>query len=207
MLRRGALRIEGTGAEALVFAGMRRGGRSYYAFNVTVPTDPKYIWRIIGGSGDFTELGYTWSEAKVAKVMLGTTPTDVLVFGGGYDPVANDALPQGTATMGRGIFMVNARTGDLLWRVGPTPASGSPAPTLTENGMACSIPADVVTLDADSNGYIDRIYAVDTCGNVWRANVGDTDKANWKVAKLFALGGTGVNETEIPQCAERRPRG
>ena len=120
----GALRIEGTGAEALVFAGMRRGGRSYYAFNVTVPTKPQYLWRISGGSGDFTELGYTWSEAKVAKVKLGTAPTDVLVFGGGYDPVANDASPQGTATMGRGIFMVNARTGELLWRAGP-PASFS----------------------------------------------------------------------------------
>lgn len=193
----GKLRIDSAdpNAVARIFAGMRRGGRSYYAFDVTNPNDPKYLWRIQGGAGDFAELGYTWSEAKVAKMLLpnstGTNvSTDVLIFGGGYDPVANDATPQGTATMGRSIFVVNANTGALIWRVGPTASS----PIMGGAEMSCSIPADVVTLDGDGNGYIDRIYAVDTCGNVWRANVGDTDSSKWKVGKLFALSGNAATE-------------
>lgn len=188
-------RISGTGAEAYIFAGMRRGGRAYYALDVTDPDAPAFQWKIVGGSGDFTELGYTWSSAKVSKISITSDTTtvaeDVVVFGGGYDPTrdssgstANDKFPQGTITMGRAIYIVRARTGELIWSASPAVDS---ATNKQVTGMTCSFAADVFVMDSDSNGYADRLYAVDTCGNVWRANIGDASTANWTIAKIFSL--------------------
>lgn len=209
----GTLRVSGDGAEAYLFAGMRRGGRTYYAFDVTNPDVPKFQWKISGGSGDFSELGYTWSAAQVGKLKLAagtdaqtgqtvTADTDVVIFGGGYDqsrdasgPTANDALPQGSATMGRAIYVVNARTGALIWMAGVT--AETDASHLPVVGMSCSIAADVFPLDSDADGYVDRVYAVDTCGNVWRVNVGDSNKANWAVGKIFSLGTASGNSRKF----------
>lgn len=195
----GIPRVSGSGAEAYVFAGMRRGGRAYYAFDVTDPDVPKFQWKISGGGNDdFSELGYTWSAAQVGKLKLESGDVDVVIFGGGYDPsrdtsgaTANDAMPQGAATMGRAIYVVNARTGALVWMAGSNNASTESK--LQVSDMTCSIAADVFLMDSDADGYIDRLYAMDTCGNVWRANVGDSSPANWRVAKLFSLGGSGDN--------------
>lgn len=174
-------RLEGTGAKAQIFAGMRRGGRSYYGFDVTNPgtsssaADPKFLWKITGGSAPFAELGYSWSEAKAAKIKIGTTPTDVLFFGGGYDPAADDS--GGTRTMGRAVYAVNPADGSVIWK--------------SESTITCSIAADLSVLDTDGDGYIDRVYAVDTCGNIWRINTSNADASAWTITKLADLGGDG----------------
>src|SRR5256885_7591349 len=38
-------------------------------------------------------------------------------------------------------------------------------------------------------GYMDRIYAPDTGGNVWRFDVADANPANWVVTKLAGIAG------------------
>jgi type IV pilus assembly protein PilY1 len=75
-----------------LYVGMRRGGNNYYALDVTDRSNPKLKWIINGGSGDFAELGETWSKPIVTKVKLNGTSKDVLIFGGGYDPGHDDAL-------------------------------------------------------------------------------------------------------------------
>ncbi|HLX79849.1 MAG TPA: hypothetical protein VKS43_04625 [Burkholderiales bacterium] len=98
-------------------------------------------------------------------------------------------------TMGRGIFIVNAATGAILQRIGPDSSAN-----LQVTGMTYAIPADLAILKNRANtsarassigtesvtaGYIDRIYAPDTGGNVWRIDVSDSNTANW-VATQFA---------------------
>src|SRR2546430_12466457 len=58
-------KLDNTGAVAqvLLFAPMRRGGRFLYAFDVTQPSAPKYLWRKT--SADGSALGQAWSEARV----------------------------------------------------------------------------------------------------------------------------------------------
>lgn len=72
-----------------LFMGMRRGGRFIYALDVSTPTAPKFLWKKTNTSAGYTELGYTFSEPKVAKINWGGTAKYVLVFGGGYDPGAS----------------------------------------------------------------------------------------------------------------------
>lgn len=81
-----------------LFIGMRRGGRTLYALDVSDPTAPKYLWKNSNSSTSMSELGYTWSEAKVGKLNIGGTMTNVLIFGGGYDPTVEDLDPDRTYT-------------------------------------------------------------------------------------------------------------
>ena len=39
------------------YIGMRRGGRSYYALDVTTPDSPELLWFISGGDSGFERLG------------------------------------------------------------------------------------------------------------------------------------------------------
>lgn len=91
--------------KTLVF-GERRGGRSYWALDVTSP-DPaawKIKWNIIGGSPsanvvtdgtqEIPELGYTWSRPYFAQIKTGSDSyEDVVIFSGGYDKI-EDKFPE-----------------------------------------------------------------------------------------------------------------
>ncbi len=200
-------RLQGVGARAQIYIGMRRGGRFYYSLDVTDPDRPVYKWKISNATTGFAELGQSWSEAKVVRLKLDNCPggadarglCKVLVFGAGYDPAANDPDVQGTATMGRGIFVVDAIAGSLIWHASPTAASDVSMPlgaTYKQvKGMDYAIPADlaVINSDLDFDNIADRIYAADTGANIWRVNISDPDPANWDVGKVASLGGTGVN--------------
>src|SRR5258708_27842672 len=85
--------------------------------------------------------------------------------------------------MGRGIFVVNGITGDVLWQAGPVAPATLVVPTMT-----FAIPSDIAILDRDNNGFADRLYVGDTGGNLWRADINDAAVANWSVTKLASLG-------------------
>jgi len=198
-------RLDGVGAsKAQIFIGMRRGGRFYYSLGVTNPTVPVFKWKIDNATQGFAELGQTWSEARVAKINVQVPPATaaasrrVLVFGGGYDATANDSAIQGTATMGRAIYVVDADTGALIWATGPDATISVPANAtyLQTAGMTYAIPSSLSVIDSDSDvgGFADRIYAPDTGGNIWRVNIVDPNPANWTVRKVAQLSGLADNQ-------------
>jgi type IV pilus assembly protein PilY1 len=195
-------RLTGVGAKAQIFAGMRRGGRFYYALDVTNPDAPLFKWKIDPATDGFSELGQSWSEAKVRKLNVSYPPAStaavrkVLIFGAGYDAPANDPTTQVTATMGRGIYVVDADTGAPIWFAGPAkPANFPTDAAFFQVGINHAVAADlaVINSDLDSLGIDDRIYAADTGGNIWRANIFDPDPTKWTVGQIAALGGSGAD--------------
>lgn len=179
-------KVNGTDHVYLYF-GMRRGGNSYFALDVTSVSAPKFLWKLTGDKkskkdkdkkdkdkkdkGAFTDLGQTWSKLQLTKVKTSAAkPVDALVFGGGYDTRQDTA---GTARSndqtGNAIYIINATTGALLWRADETSNANLRIPT-----MLNSIPADVRALDLNQNGVLDRIYAADTGGRVFRIDINDT---------------------------------
>ncbi len=176
-----------------VFTGLRSGGKAYYAFNVSSPDTPTLKWRLNSLTTGFGELGLTWSVPEVAFVPGVSDP--VLIFAGGYD-VNKSVLGLGTSdSMGRGIYIVNADTGALIF-------SATPAATSTSNlrvtGMTDSMPGSVATLDSDGDGKVDRIYVGDTGGNIWRMDLPGTNKSDWSVFKFASLG------SDVTQADDRR---
>lgn len=184
-----------TNEKAWIFFGLRRGGSSYYALDVTLPDEPKFMWEIKANTGDFSELGQTWSQPQVgySKLNIGRQgPKPVLIFGAGYS-IAKDSPGPGTNdNVGRGIYMVDAETGTLLWSI--TPGTTSEANKNTQfTGFTDSIPSKISVLDSDSDGFIDRLYTGDTGGNVFRVDMPGAEPFNnvtpWTAFKLAELGG------------------
>ncbi len=191
-----------------IYMSMRRGGRFIYALDVNNPHDPKYLWKIDNASTGFTELGQTWSQPTVITGLAGY-PDPVLVFGAGYDSAVEDIVPTtitastsssvsvGATTinrsMGRGIYVVNALTGALLWR---SLGAGTPAAdTKIVSGMDYAIPSDVTIIKNETGGTTNRGYVGDTGGNVWRVDFSYDAVNGWAntlVTKIGDVGGSGV---------------
>lgn len=186
----------GTVTAVYIYLTMRRGGRFIYALNVTDPSNPKVAWRKSYQDSGMSELGQTWSEPRLALVAGYRDGTGrkkpVIIFGAGYSP-GQDSEPPVADTYGRGIFVLDAVDGSLVWSAGPT------ASAITQvSGMDYAISGDIGLLDRDRDGVVDRMYAADLGGNVWRVDLEPTagntpDK--WKVSKLAALGCS--NETGV----------
>ena len=164
---------------AYIYPTARRGGRVMYAFNVSNPAVPVFMWKKDNTSAGFSELGQTWSEPKAFKVRA--SPDPVLMFAAGYDP-AEDTTPAGAVTMGRGIYVVNAVTGTLI-KFFQSAAEGGGVITR-------AVPSDVAVIDHDFDTYADRAYVGDLGGNVWRMDIDDANPTNWKMYKLANLGPT-----------------
>lgn len=186
-----------------IFISMRRGGRFIYALDVSNPTAPKFLWKKSYTDTGFSELGYAWSEPKVVALKKtngvacnasdSSTYVRALVFGAGYDPASEDTTSgslRPNATMGRGVFVLNAADGSLIKLLQP-PANDYAG--FSNSTRRYTFPSDVTLLDTIGDGCIDRIYAGDTGAKMHRFDIGDASSANWKAYTLAALGDIGNN--------------
>jgi type IV pilus assembly protein PilY1 len=156
-----------------LYVGMRRGGHSYYAFNITDPNNPSLLWQNHGSylnddknipnvSPGYERMGQTWSSLKPALVNWNGKDTVVLFAGGGYDPAEDDSsATRLDHTTGNTIYMIDATSGKVLWD------AYSDAPNMAPD-MKNSFPSDISPVDRDGDGFIDLLYAADTGGRLWR---------------------------------------
>ena len=208
--------LDGTieaGEKVWAFFGMRRGGKSYYALDITDPDNPQFMWKISKGDAGFEELGQTWSVPQTGKLDYTDdstyNPEDVIVFAGGYNgdddgdnllDLGKDAANRsGTVGIdddeGNAIYIVEAKTGNLIWKASrwTTPpvvaADGfDGSNTFGVSAMKDSIPSDVTAVDLIGDGLLDRIYVGDLGGVVWRADIAGVDISQWKVGQLLSVG-------------------
>ncbi len=182
------------GDKAWIFVGLRRGGSSYYGLDVTDPDNPVLMWHIDASSTGFSELGQSWSKPKVGFSKLnvsGSVAKPVLFIGAGY-AISKDTSGAGTAdSVGRGVYMLDAESGNLLWSA--TPANKTGINTKFAE-ITDSVPSSIATMDSDSDGFIDRLYFGDTGANVWRVDMPDSSPFSttdpWTITQIAELGGT-----------------
>ncbi|WP_076541587.1 pilus assembly protein [Shewanella sp. UCD-KL21] len=185
----------GTIETAWLFFGMRRGGTSYYAMDVTNPNSPQMLWHKNANSTDFDNLGQSWSEPVVTYIPGFEEDSDqsespVIIIGAGYNPSTKDVSGLGSDdTIGRGVFIMSAQTGDVIHSFGP---NNSDKMTKMPN-IRDSIPNKVAVLDSNSDGITDRIYATDTGANIWRMDLPSADPNDsenpWTAFKFAELAG------------------
>lgn len=191
-----AIKVIESGAVQKIIAiiGMRRGGSSYYALDITDPDNPQLAWTIDSGSDGFSELGQTWSMPSIGvfsyKKSSTATVNPGVVFGAGYDTNKDTCIPSTTETcddsIGRGVFVVNALTGEKIWSVD---GASCAADINDKHCIRDSITSQVSMIDSDDDGFIDRIYVGDTGGNLWRMDLAGIDTSKWSSIKLASLGG------------------
>lgn len=192
------------GDEAYVYFGLRRGGSSYFALDISNPDlVPTLAWKIdrtVGGS--FDELGLTFSTPVVGKVNYSGRPVEVLIFAGGYDGGWNEDytarrgkdLAADDDVVGNAIFIVNARTGELIWKAVRGDTGVSTETRYTHAGLVDSIPSTVSAL-VTPEGIVHRLYVGDSGGAVWRVDLPPNQDGHvthrrdrWFITKLADMG-------------------
>lgn len=180
------------------YGGLRMGGEGMYGLDLTDKNNPKMLFRIDSATTGFDRMGQIWSKPTKAKIATGIDSTtkkvnaykDVLVFGGGYDTCYEDqgyqvgtttstlsnqksqACNRTTATesLGNAVYMVDAKTGALIWSATKTANAVSGATNTTVSTLNNSIVGGITVLDRNNDGYMDQLYFADLGGQVFRAD-------------------------------------
>ena len=175
----------------VLVGGLRKGGRGYYALDVT---DPASLIETNANIArwEFTDpdQGYSFSQATIAKVASSTgtgTPQGkwVAIFGNGYN---------NTGTGHAVLFVVDIETGALIRKI-DTAISGGGGSVAVPNGLAT--PAVV---DINDDNVADYVYAGDLEGKMWRFDIRSNDPTNWglatNVTNLFTARDAATNNVQ-----------
>ncbi len=167
-----------------VYGGMRMGGRSYYALDLSNMDAPKLKFHIAPESAaDNTPLyymGQSWSKPTLGFVRWQGQRRLVMFVGGGYDAgYENRLYDQATANTtgqasGAGVYMFDAHTGELLWwssKYAPkTPASDA-THSINNPDLQYSVVSNISTFDRDNDGLVDNLIFGDLGGQVFRVDL------------------------------------
>jgi len=184
---------------SILMGGLRQGGRSYYALDVTNPEDagyPGYLWEFPNESDPdslasptsvLPYLGQSWSQPIITRVKVKIDSDDnnglgyerwVAIVTGGYDPTGdpNDhANYDSGGIIGRAILMIDMATGELL-----AMKRYSPSASDAQASMSYAIPSTAGVLDLDFDGFADIVYVGDLGGQIFKwviSPIGD-DRVN-----------------------------
>jgi len=161
--------ISGVSTTMLV-GGLGKGGRGYYALDVTDPTSwtsegnvaGKVMWEYPKAGVTDDDMGYSFSKPAIIE----SNDDDVnggsgwiVIFGNGYNSQNGHAV----------LYILNPETGVIIRKI-DTGVDGC-------NGLSTAVPIDV-----DYDNKVDYVYAGDLRGNVWKFDLTDSDYTNWEVA-------------------------
>ena len=160
--------------KTVLISGLRKGGKHYFALDVTDTLNPRYLWEFpkATDSATLAKLGQSWSEPAIGRIRIqvGTELYErwVAFIGGGFD---------NTNVTGKAFFVIDIKTGDILAEF-----SGLP-------GMDYSMTAAPTAVDTNFNGYIDKVYVADLSGQMWVFDISSANTADWTGRRLFRPAG------------------
>ena len=171
------------GGKQWVYGGLRMGGKSYYALDLTnvSSTDnnsvPKIKFRIdpaSATSGPLSYMGQSWSKPTLGWVNWKGTRKLVMFVGGGYDMgYEADAYNQNNG-IGAGVYMFDANNGDLLWWASSNATNTNGSATAQAKNVAdmrYSVVSQIKTVDRNNDGLVDHLYFGDLGGQLWRTDL------------------------------------
>lgn len=161
----------------------------YYALDITDTLNPVYKWGIQGktaglSSTDGPYFGQPWSRMGIGRIQNADGHEIWVGFiGGGYSGIEHKP-PATQETKGKGFFVIDMKTGDILWRF--TYANDA--------GMTTDLAGPPAIVDTDNDGFIDTVYVGDLGGNMWRFrfdyDAGEGGGVSWSGKKLFNASST-----------------
>ena len=162
--------------------GQGAGGKSMFAVRLfqntqLSPNTTQALWEVSAPAADtpsdtWNDLGYTYSRPAIARL-----PDNrwVAVFGNGYGSHKGKAA----------LFVVDLATGALIRKMVVDDNTGG---TAAEQAVGTGLSSPELVVNAQHQ--IERIYAGDMKGNMWRFDISSATVSNWTSQKLFAAGST-----------------
>lgn len=190
----GTATLAGVSTRILV-GGLGAGGKGLYALNIdgsaglTAANDQdvanKILWEIKPGAVNYAtpqvypatatptaydNLGYTYGTPQLKTINYNGAPLRVVIIGNGYN---NGGDFQAY------LFVIEAETGKLVRAILADTASTPNGTVTNPNGLFETLP-----LDTNSDGYIDRVFAGDLNGTMWKFDLSSADPAVWTASVL-----------------------
>lgn len=162
----------------VLIGSLGAGGRQIFALDITTATAPKLLWEF--GTDQDTNMGNSLPAPTIARLNDPTTGSDK---GKWVALVPNGYQGGNSSTGGASLFVVDISNGDVIKRFDMD--SG-----MTPDELAASLPlgnglSRVSGIDGNSDGKVDRAYAGDLAGNVWRFDLSSGDSSAWTVQKFY----------------------
>lgn len=122
----------------VLFGGMKHGGDSFFAIDVTNPGSPEFMWET-----QIPMILESWTQPEILRLKGGSS---VAIVGTGPDYLTGEAH----------VMAINIEDGSLLWT--------DLLSTRADVNMATAAEA----VDIDFDGYEDLFYISDLAGYTWR---------------------------------------
>ena len=201
-----------------VYGGLRMGGRSYYALNLSDMSKPKLMFHVNPDAATLTtdplyHMGQSWSQPTLTYIKWNGEKKLAMIVGGGYDTKYEDPTFTNStsgAVKGNGVYIFDAENGKLLWWGSSSVTSASQAAvnldgaltkpeSTTIEAMVNSIPSRVKAIDRDGDGITDHLYVGDLGGKLFRIDLNPTHVISEKtdeqkpfILNAFALADIGA---------------
>ncbi|MEJ2645881.1 MAG: PilC/PilY family type IV pilus protein, partial [Gammaproteobacteria bacterium] len=167
----------------ILVGGLRNGGKSIYALNITNPptstsvTESQIANNVLWEFTD-SDMGQTYSRPMIGRLHDSTssasTPQFVAVFGSGYNNSSQTPY----------LYFVNAQTGALVDKMDLCSQESSACDPSLPNGL--SSPA---LLAPNGDGIVTTVYVGDLQGNLWKVDISNASPSKWSASVLFKAEG------------------
>lgn len=153
---------------SILVGSLGQGGKGLYALDVSDVEDfneENILWEVSTHSTHIDSdiyqqyLGFINQEASIVRLKSGRW---VVIVGNGSDSLKSQAV----------LFIIDLKTGHLIKSLNTKSGSAS-----LPNGLSTPI-----SIDTNDDNSVDRVYAGDLLGNVWRFDLSSSDPAKWSVA-------------------------
>ena len=191
--------------KTILVSGLNKGGKGYYALDITDPATPKALWEFKHDAGNCVtvdattkapatdqysdcHLGYSFNNPIISKLRDGRW---VVIVTSGYNNVNS---PAATGDGVGYLYVLEAMTGKILYKISTGAGSSADPSGLNHiSGWA---------ENSLRNNQTERVYGVDLQGNVWRFDINDVLNAAGREATRVA---TVVDASGVAQPITTRP--
>ena len=179
---------DGTKWRTILVSGLNKGGKGYFALDVTDPANPKALWEFCDNSAMCTQsdanVGYGYGTPVIAKLDNGSGTGDWVVMAtSGY----NNADGKGY------LYVLNPVTG----------AQKFPAIATSCTGTNCGVAKISPWIKSSEDNTAMRVYGGDLGGALWRFDINNTIAPAGREA--FKLAQAGNSATGLVQSITTRP--
>ena len=174
--------------KTILVAGLNKGGRGYYALDITDPYNPKGMWEICSDSTLCTvndgDIGLTYGYPVITK----------RAFDGKWVVLVTSGMNNVSPGSGHGfLFVLDAFTGAILRKV-----DTGAGDTTTPSGFS-KISAFANAFNVDNTATF--VYGGDLLGNIWRLDMSTDPPTVFKLAALTDSTGRPQSITSRPELA------